>query len=200
MTQAIPMVRQQISTIPSPNGSRVFSRYSGPPPSQAAGSCLGDGRVVVVYEAFPGQQGGVFARIVLPDDTLLPEISVDPNGYNASVAMGIDNTFAVVYCRDFGSKVRFRRTDRHVIIRTFNPDGSPKYVLPIEPEITADRLHFLGRSKVVDTSVAALSDGKFAVIWSRGFRGLKLLPSFPHRRLIDGQFGGGEESGLEPFV
>jgi hypothetical protein len=150
MTQAIPMVRQQISVIPSPNSSRIFGRYLGSP-IQAAGSIYGDGRVVLVYEALPGQYGGVFARIVLPDDTLSPEISVDPSGYNASVAMGIDNTFVVVYQRNFGSKVGlgYPTSDRHIIIRTFNPDGSPKYFYPPSPKSLL----------TVDTSSAAREFG-----------------------------------------
>jgi hypothetical protein len=178
--QVIPGTTQRVSAPAlSPNGqpiSRLLGRFRAPiPPTQAAGSILGDGRVVVVYEHPAGR---VFARIVLPDDTLSPEIDVDPKGSAGSVAMGIDGTFAVVYQRNF---VSMGRSATHILIRTYNPDGSPKYWWPIEPEIATG--HFAPllarRSQVSGPSVAALYDGKFAVIWSHGYRGITILPSFP---------------------
>jgi hypothetical protein len=180
--QVIPGIMQRVSAPTAPRGptnapdSRLFGRMRLPiPPTQAAGSVLGDGRVVVVYEH---PVDGVFARIVLPDDTLSPEIYVDDKGSAASVAMGIDGTFAVVWQRD---AVSMGRSVTHILIRTYNPDGSPKYSWPVEPEIATGHFAPLGlrRSQVSWPSVAALYDGKFAVIWNQGFHGITILPSFP---------------------
>jgi hypothetical protein len=132
--------------------------------------------VVVVYE---NPSDGVFARIVFPDDTLSPEIDVDYKGSAAaSVAMGMDNSFAVVWQRD---AVSMGRSVTYILIRTYNPDGSAKYVWPIEPEIATGHFRpwLLRRSQVSWPSVAALYDGKFAVIWNQGYHGITISPSFP---------------------
>jgi hypothetical protein len=181
--QVIPGIIQRVSAPTAPRGptnspvTRIFGRRRLPiPPTQAAGSVFGDGRVVVVYE---NPSDGVFARIVFPDDTLSPEIDVDYKGSAAaSVAMGMDNSFAVVWQRD---AVSMGRSVTYILIRTYNPDGSAKYVWPIEPEIATGHFRpwLLRRSQVSWPSVAALYDGKFAVIWNQGYHGITISPSFP---------------------
>src|SRR5262249_47022830 len=127
MTQVIPGIQQRLTPERDELNrpiSRIINRTENFGTAQVGGSILVDGRVVVVYEARPGQTGGVYARIIFPDDTLSPEISVDPSGSNACLAMAIDGTFAVLYQRDTGP---WGFSKRHVVIRTFNPDGTPKY-------------------------------------------------------------------------
>jgi hypothetical protein len=173
MTQVIPGIQQRLTPERDELNrpiSRIINRTEQFGTAQVGGSILGDGRVVVVYESSPGQTGGVYARIIFPDDTLSPEISVDPSGSNACLAMGIDGTFAVLYHRETGP---WGFSKRHVVIRTFNPDGTPKYWWPIEPEIDSARSSFLGRKLWGPASITALYDGKFAVIWLSGYRGLR---------------------------
>ena len=143
---------RQISE-PNATFSRWLGRYHRPiAPTQVAFDLFG--RVFVVYDAQGGF--GIFGRIVMPDGTMLPEITIEQSApyfpHSASVAAGL-NSFAVVYRREGEALIK---------AQLYNMDGSLKFGAPVT--IAAD-LH--GSSELAPTIVWPGVDA-YVVVWNSG--------------------------------